>query len=209
MDNPTHREMNQAIQAFFDAHAANWDADLSSEFFERLGQIVAELDIAPGSRVLDVGAGTGVLFPLLAPRVGEGGLIVAVDISGAMLREAQAKGRRMRVACLEADIMDLPMNAPGFDWVICNSCFPHFLDQARGLQQLAAVLKPSGQLVICHTQSRAAINDLHRTVGGTVGGHKLPDDRAMKTLIADAHLDLLPMEDRADRYLVLAQKPTP
>lgn len=204
MEETPHRKLNRAVRAFFDGHAPRWDSYFLPDTLSRLAEIVAGLEIAPGSRVLDVGAGTGVLFPLLDPKVGPQGCIVAIDIAGAMLREARVRATSCPTTCLQADVMDLPFGRSCFDWILCNSCFPHFLDQARGLRELAAVLKVGGRLAICHTQSREAINAHHRTVGDVVGGHELPENANMKALIRDAGLRLLRFDDLPDRYVLVA-----
>jgi len=143
---------------------------------------------------------------VVAPKVGEAGLIVAVDISRKMLDEARTKMGGARVARLQADVMDLPMAAASFDAVICYSVFPHFTDQQRGLIAVARALKRDGWLAVCHSNSRTAINEFHRSRGGLIGGHALPENRIMEDLIAHAGLRLDRLEDRSDRYIVLATK---
>ena len=206
MECPPRREMNKAIRAFFDERASIWDTDVSRVSVERLQSIIADLDIAAGARLLDVGTGTGVLFPILAPRIGPNGLVVAVDLAAGMLDEARAKAKGVPIACLQADVMDCPIVGPYFDWIICNSCFPHFADQQHALLELAACLKPGGRLLVCHTESRQAINDFHQSVGHVVGGHILPDNTEMVALLRNAALVPLEMVDRPDRYIALARK---
>ncbi len=49
------------------------------------------LRLRPGDAVLDLGCGTGLNFPLLAERLGPGGLIVGVDASTGMLGQARRR----------------------------------------------------------------------------------------------------------------------
>ena len=74
------------------------------------------------------------------------------------------------------------------------------------VKALAALLKRGGRLLICHSQSRAAINAYHQQVGDIVGGHELPEKAAMIQLIENAGLRLETYIDEAQRYTVEAIK---
>lgn len=194
------------IRAFFDERAAGWDASIPPETLVRLQEIVAALDLRPGDRVLDAGCGTGVLLPVLARRIGPGGLAVATDLAYRMLAEARAKTYAVPVGFLQADILVFPVAVPAFDWVICYNVFPHFEDPQGALEAFTRVLKPGGRLAVCHSRGRDDINALHQTTGGVVGGHMLPDADEMARLIAASGLDLVRIDEGADRYLALAAK---
>lgn len=206
MDPAHNRALTARVRAFFDQHAPGWDAGIPPETLPRIAEILDGLDIAPGSRVLDVGAGTGVLAPMLAPRIGPGGRLVSVDISFRMLEAAMPRARAHHTILLQADVAHAPFCAGSFDWVICYSVFPHFLDQAHCLRELRGLLTPGGRLAVCHSRSREEINAFHRTVGDVVGGHTLPAREDMLRLLETAGLRPLALEEGADRYLALAQR---
>lgn len=50
----------------------------------RLAEIITGLGIAAGAQVLDVGCGTGILFPLLTAAVSDRGCVVGPDVSRAI-----------------------------------------------------------------------------------------------------------------------------
>ena len=233
-------------QEYFDRLAAEWDGLVEEETLARLKEIVADLEIEPGSSVLDLGCGTGVLFPMLLERVVTNGLalemprngascetirqvmhplanlddkpssilkgermhqkqegrIVGLDISHEMLRCAQAKG--YPVECVQGDAESLPLSDETFDWVICNAVFPHFLGKLRALSEIRRVLREGGRLIICHTESRQAINELHRSIGGVVANDTIPPDEEVQWLLREAGLDKAVVRNEPDRYLVLA-----
>lgn len=189
---------------FFDQAAANWDALIEEQTLSRLQEIVSGLDIEPGAMVLDVGCGTGVLFPMLLEKVGQARHIVGLDISSEMLRQAKAKG--YPVECVQGDAQSLPLQDETFDWVICNAVFPHFPDKLRALREIRRVLKDGGRLVICHTASREAINELHCSIGGVVAHDTIPPDDEMRWLLREARLDRAVVQNRPDRYVVLARR---
>jgi len=189
---------------FFDRAAVEWDASETEETHTRLREIVTGLGIEPGSAVLDVGTGTGVLMPLLLEATNGKGQIVALDFSGEMLRRAQAKG--YPVAYAQGDAQRLPFPAETFDWVICNAVFPHFPDKRRTLSETSRVLREGGRLVICHTASRQAINEFHRSVGGVVAHDTIPGEKAMRQLLLEAGLGEVKVWDESDRYLALGRR---
>ena len=152
---------------FFDEVAVEWDASKTEETHTRLREIVAGLGIESESTVLDVGAGTGVLAPLLLEATDGEGQVVALDFSGEMLRRAQAKGHP--VAYVQGDAQRLPFLAETFDWVICSAVFPHFPDKRRALSEASRVLREGGRLVICHTASRQTINEFHHHLQNSIG----------------------------------------
>jgi len=191
-------------QQFFDQAAANWDALIEEQTLIRLQAIVSGLDIEPGVAALDVGCGTGVLFPMLLRKVGKAGCIVGLDISGGMLRQTRAKG--YPIECVQGDAQSLPLQHRTFDWVICNAVFPHFPDKLRALREVRRVLKGGGRLVICHTASREAVNELHRAIGGVVAHDTIPSDDEMRRLLREARLDRAVVQDAPDRYVVLARR---
>lgn len=189
---------------FFDRAAADWDALEVGETHVRLREIVAGLGIAPGAAVLDVGCGTGVLLPLLHERMNGDGYVVALDLSGEMLKRALDKGQP--AIYVQGDAQSLPLPDGVFDWVICNAVFPHFPDKPRALAEIRRVLKGRGRLVICHAFNRQEINEFHRSVGGVVRHDTIPDKEEMLSLLREAGLGKAQVRDEPDRYLALAYR---
>jgi ubiquinone/menaquinone biosynthesis C-methylase UbiE len=197
---------NRDIQRFFDELAPEWEESVCGGHAERLIGIAETLPIQAGETALDVGCGTGLLTPLLQARTGRRGRTLAFDLSREMLRLASARRPQDRPAYLQADVLDLPFAAETFDWAVCNSVVPHFADQQRGFSELARCLKPGGRLVICHTQSRKAIDALHASIGGTVGEHRLPMDAELSRLLRNAGLALARFEDTPERFIAVAER---
>ena len=201
--------MNHRRQ-FFDQAAADWDALEVKETHVRLREIVAELTIAPEAAVLDVGCGTGILLPLLRESVNGDGRIVALDLSGEMLKRALGKGAALSqskgqpAVYVQGDAESLPLPEGVFDWVFCNAVFPHFADKLGALAELRRVLRKGGRLIICHTASRQTINEFHRSIGGAVAYDAIPGEEEMLRLLREAGLAEAQVRDEPDRYLALA-----
>jgi len=111
---------------------------------------VAHLRLATGSRILDVGVGTGDGLVALAG-VASGALAVGVDVSARMLQVASAKLRaasEIDAVFALADAGPLPFADCGFDAVLSFFCMRLLRDRAGFLSSALRVLKPSGKLVI-------------------------------------------------------------
>ncbi|MBM4432779.1 MAG: class I SAM-dependent methyltransferase, partial [Chloroflexi bacterium] len=165
-------------RAYFNHKAAIWDEAISEKDTAKLMGMVRRLNIAPGSAVLDVGTGTGVLLPFLLGEVGEDGGVIALDYAGEMLRKARAKRFGGNVDYLCADVTSLPLKDEIFDIVVCYSSFPHFQDKPAALNEMKRVLKAGGRLAICHTAGRQVINGIHRQIP-VLTNDTIPDKEEM------------------------------
>jgi ubiquinone/menaquinone biosynthesis C-methylase UbiE len=194
------------LQEYFDHLAPTWDKELTRERLKCLGNIVKELGIKPGYYVLDIGSGTGILLPFLIAELGDEGKIVALDFSAEMLGQAKAKNFPPIVGFAQADVLAIPLADNSVDLTICNSVFPHFNDKVKALKEIARVLRNNGRLVICHTMSRAMINQLHQSVGGVIANDLLSPEFQLRGLIRQAGLKITHFEDSPERYLVIAEK---
>jgi demethylmenaquinone methyltransferase/2-methoxy-6-polyprenyl-1,4-benzoquinol methylase len=101
-------------------HSASWYDKVSAEPIYRVGRerAIPALHLQEGSRVLDIGCGTGLNFPLLLAAVGRSGQVVGVDRSREMLEVARRKTIQTppgNVALVEADAEHLDHVAAGLD----------------------------------------------------------------------------------------------
>ncbi len=130
-------------------YAPTWDADPAArcyaeaayasltELLERIG-----VDLA-GCRVLDFGAGTGLLTECLADA---GASVVAVDTSPAMIEVLQTKIADRGWTAVAAEV-DLPEPSQRFDLIVCSSVCSFLGDYPATAQDLAGRLDPGGIFV--------------------------------------------------------------
>ncbi len=194
------------IRAYFNQRATTWDEIVAEKDVTKLGQMAQRLNIKPGSTVLDVGTGTGVFLPFLLNEIGENGQIVALDFAEEMLRKVQAKGFSGEISYLHADVTDVPLGDEVFDSVVCYSSFPHFQDKPKALAEIKRVTKGGGELLICHTSSRAEINQIHRQIPA-VAHDIVPDEGEMWVLLSMAGFTEIEIDDGPQSYLARAKKP--
>jgi len=171
----------------------------------KLEDMARRLAIEPGSKVLDVGTGTGVFVPFILSRIGQTGSLVCLDLAEEMLKRAQSKGFEGNIEYICADIVNTQFDDEAFDAMVCYSTFPHFQDKPKALEEIRRVLKKGGRLFICHTSSRHAINEIHRQIP-EVQNDLIPDEDEMRRLLSAAGFDEISICDNDDNYLASAIK---
>lgn len=120
---------------------------------ERLGPITERmLDLAGielGSRVLDVGAGTGEQTLLAARRAGPTGFVLATDIAASMLAAAAEAARQAGLANVEMRLMDarrLDLKPESFDAAISRVALMLIPERAKALAGIHRALRTGGKL---------------------------------------------------------------
>ena len=103
---------------------------------------VRALTLLPGSKVLDVAAGTAVSTQALAET---GAWSLAADFSLGMLRA----GASRKVPKVGADALHLPFADGTFDAVTISFGLRNVQDPGRALAEFARVTRPGGELLVC------------------------------------------------------------
>jgi len=117
---------------------------------ESLALLLARLGLNGGESVLEIGCGTGALTAPVAEAIGEGGRLVAVDISEPMLGAARQRivERGLRnVTLSHGDAQVFEFEPAAFDLATSRMGVMFFADPAAAFRNIKGALKPGGRLV--------------------------------------------------------------
>ncbi len=157
---PQVRAMFDRIAGIYDLMNSAMTAGLHHRWRARAAELAR---VGSGDSALDVACGTGDLALALAGRVSPGGEVLGCDFSEAMLDRARTKaaardgGARVRFEW--ADAMALPYDDDTFDAATVGFGARNFEDLARGLREMARVVRPGGRVVVLEitTPTRAPL----------------------------------------------------
>ena len=111
-------------------------------------RVLAVADLQPGERVIDLGAGTGLLGLKAAEMVGQDGAVILLDISADALREAASQARVGCERFVVADALACPVHDGWADAVVMRSVLIYIADRRAAARELARVVRPGGRVAI-------------------------------------------------------------
>ncbi len=123
-------------------------------------RLLAEAQIEPGSRVLDVGCGMGKTSCELA---GQGCMVVGLDIMPRMIKESKARawqtGVTDRTTFLLCDARSLPFRTDSFDAIVVESVTVFMEEVEKAIEGYYRVVKKGGPVCdneVCVTRETLA-----------------------------------------------------
>lgn len=140
---PRHGRVADRLAAFYAPQADRYDS--TRDALLRGRPILADvLDLRPGARVVELGAGTGATLDLLGPRVASFANMTLVDLCAPLLAVArQRAARHPNVTVVEADATLWRPPAP-VDAVIFSYALTMIPDWFRAIDNAFAMLAPGG-----------------------------------------------------------------
>lgn len=153
----------------------------------------------PGERALDVACGTGSVARHVAPLVGPGGRVVALDISPEMLAVARAlpAPAGAKIEWREGNAIALALPDDAFDLVLCQQGLQFFPDRAAAVREMRRVMTDGGRVVLSvwqalqrHLVYEALFEATTRHLGAAISdvalSFSLWDAEELRALLSDA-----------------------
>ncbi|MEW6154817.1 MAG: methyltransferase domain-containing protein [Actinomycetota bacterium] len=140
--------LTEQTRTAWDRIATGFDTHVTDRNVE-LGRLaLSRVPVGPGTRLLDVAAGTGALA---LPAARAGADVTAVDLSPEMVRLLVRRAESEGLACLTPLVMDgqdLDLGDATFDVTASQFGVMLFPDLARGIGEMARVTRPDGTVML-------------------------------------------------------------
>lgn len=144
----TNPPTTQSIKQAWDSIATGFDEFVTPQNLEYGQEVLRRAGVGPGTRFLDVAAGSGALS---VPAARFGADVVATDIAPAMIERLTARAHSEGLQNLQATVMDgcaLDFGDDTFDVAASQHGVSLFPDVGRGIAELQRVTKPGGQVIV-------------------------------------------------------------
>ena len=138
---------NDFVERVYEKLAGVYDFTFGPTLHPGRLEAIRRMAIRPGSRVLEVGVGTGINLPLYPSAC----LVTGIDLSTPMLEKAQGRiARKGLVNCdvlpMDAAAMDFPDDT--FDIVYAPYLISVVPDPVQVAREMRRVCKPGGRIII-------------------------------------------------------------
>lgn len=124
-----------------------YDKIFGKIFYSRLERVIEDLEIPPGAKVLEVGAGTGTSFPAYPIHCDVTGIDLAPDMLSRARQKIQEKGWT-HLKVMKMDALDLEFPDDTFDYIMAFHVVTVVPDPIRMIEEAKRVCKPGGKIVI-------------------------------------------------------------
>ena len=180
----------ESIRQFFNDFAPRWDNEPICDR-EILNIILDNGEVTENIDVLDVGCGTGVLFPYYLERNVQS--ITAVDLSPEMVKIAKSKFPQAEIICDDAESISFDRQ---FDVIMIYNAFPHFPNPDALIENLSKALKAGGRISIAHGMSKKELDEVHKKSAGKVSNILHECEELKKMLEPYFNVDIMISNDK-------------
>ncbi len=194
---------------------AAYEKYLVPGFFKPWAETLTNLvSPAPGSDVLDVACGTGIVARTVSSTVKQDVRVTGLDNNPEMLKHASelSESSGLEINWKQGEAEQLPFKDHRFDYLFCQQGMQFFAEPPQVLKEMHRVLKPGGRLALniirsidYHPAFEILADELEKHVGETAGNMmRAPfaewDQKTIRSMVEDAgfenlllHIDIISM----------------
>ncbi|MFO0591223.1 MAG: methyltransferase domain-containing protein [Polyangiaceae bacterium] len=187
-------------------NAADWAKDFDSPeraAWQKPDEVVKLLQITPGMKVADIGAGTGYFEGPLSAAVGPSGQVLALDIEQSMVDYITARMEKEKIANVKAMLIpgdDPKLASSSVDRVVIVDTWHHIPGREAYAKKIAEGLVPGGFLMIVDFTMEAE--------HGPPKMHRILPEDAKKELETAGLKGEIAQETLPEQYVVIGRKPS-
>jgi ubiquinone/menaquinone biosynthesis C-methylase UbiE len=179
---------------------------------DEVERLVSWLEVKPGTRVADLGAGDGTFTVALARLVGSSGHVYATELDKerlAEIRQAAAEAALSNVTVIEGAVARTNLPEACCDVLFSRVVYHHLTEPAAINTDIFRALRPGGRLLIIDFEPGGIMNWIGRPeTADRHGGHGTPKETVVKEVSA-AGFQLMrgPESWRGRTYAALFRRP--
>ncbi|HET9530539.1 MAG TPA: class I SAM-dependent methyltransferase [Blastocatellia bacterium] len=139
----------------------------------QVDRVVDTLEIKPGQRVADIGAGSGLFTRPIAKKAGETGTVYAIDIDPDLLKHIEKTARDEKLSNVRTIMAaeDDPRIPDPVDLIVLVDTLHHIKGQGAYLKSLRRYMRPEGRIAVIdfseswpagHEQMKYTLADLEK-----------------------------------------------
>jgi len=130
----------------YDHVAPFYNAQYAEEQKAKIETALRNTNLKEGALILDMGCGTGILFPYIA---NSAKLLLGIDTSPKILQEAKKRAKQLpNTAILRADADYTPFQNQTFDHIFAITLLQNMPNPLKTLQETKRISKPRSTIII-------------------------------------------------------------
>lgn len=179
----------------------------SREVYAARKAIAKALELTPGSRIADVGAGTGAFLQTFAEGVGPGGRVYAVDISPRFvefLRQRVQDEKLANVAVIHSSAESATLPPGSVSHVFVCDTYHHFEQYPEMLASIRQALVPGGRFVIVDFERIPGVSTAWTLNHVRAGKETVREEVEAAGFVFDAEIDV---PEFKENYLLRFRRP--
>ncbi|MBX3230610.1 MAG: class I SAM-dependent methyltransferase [Labilithrix sp.] len=174
--------------------------DPARDEWQKPQDVVAALELQPGMKVADVGAGTGYFIPHLSRAVGEKGVVYALDVEPDMVRYMKERVAREKLTNVQPTVVPADdLGVVDLDRILFVDVWHHIPNREAYATRLRNALKPGGRVVIVDFTLDAS--------HGPPKHHRLEPEKVVRELAAGGLTASVSPTRLPDQYIVVGTRP--